>query len=155
MDTIKSLEPILSELPFLKGLTPEQIRLITGCASNVSFEPDSLLFKEGDSANTFYILRKGRIALELSAPGQGKITLQTCGENETVGWSWLIGPHQWRYTGRALLTTRAIAIDGACLRGKCDEDHELGYELLKRVSDVLAHRLEATRLQLLDLYSSK
>jgi CRP-like cAMP-binding protein len=153
--TISDLQPILSELPFLKGMKPEHLELMTGCAANVQFQPDEYLFKEGDESNAFYILRSGRVAIEIIAPGVEKIILQTCGEEETVGWSWLVGPHGWRYAGRAVTVTRAILFDGKCLRTKCEEDHDLGYELFKRVSLVIASRLESTRLQLLDLYVNR
>ena len=69
-----------------------------------------------------------------------------------VGWSWLIEPHRWRYTGRATERVLAIEMDGVCMRNKCEDNHHLGYDLMKRFSSVMAHRLEATRLQLLDVY---
>jgi CRP-like cAMP-binding protein len=155
MTPIEGLRRIFEEHRFFKDMRPEHVELIAGCASNVAFHDGEVLFREGDGADTFFVLRQGRIALELEAPGSGPVIIQTCGEGEVVGWSWLVGQHQWHYTGRAVKHTRAIAVDGACLRKKCEENHDLGYELLKRVADIIAHRLEATRLQLLDLYASK
>jgi hypothetical protein len=72
-----------------------------------------------------------------------------------LGWSWLIPPYKWRFDARAIETTRAFALDGKCLRGKCDEDPRLGYELLKRIAATIAERLHATRLQMLDVYGAR
>lgn len=151
----ESLHAILAKHRFLDGLSDEYVELMLGCASNVRFEPGETLFHEGDMADTLYLVREGRVALELTVPGRDPVTLQTCGDGDVIGWSWMVAPHRWRYGGRAVARTRAIALDGACLRKKADENHELGYQLLRRVTEVLAHRLEATRLQLLDLYADQ
>ncbi len=84
--------------------------------------------------------------------GRGTITVQTLGESDILGWSWLILPYKWNFDARALELTRAFAMEGSCLRAKSDADHNLGYELLTRFVRVLVRQLEATRIQLLDLY---
>ncbi len=150
-----SLERILQEHPFVKNLSPEHIQLIVGCAKNVVFEPGQFLFKEDEEASEFYILRSGKVALEIYTPEYGPITIQTVGEGEVLGWSWLVPPYEWRFDGRAVELTRAIALDGKCLRGKCEQDPKLGYELMKRLASVFEGRLYAMRLQLLDIYNSK
>ena len=152
---VQTLEPILSEHPFLKGLKPEYLKLIVGCASNVRFNAGQHLFREGEEANQFYMIRRGKVALEIFAPERGPITVQTVGEGDVLGWSWLIPPYRWRFDARALELTQAIALDGKCLRTKSEEDHALGYELLKRFSSIIVERLEATRLQLLDIYHAR
>jgi len=149
---MRSLEPLLAEHPFLRGLEPGHLALLVGCASNVVFQPGEYLIHEGDEARSFFVIRQGRVAVETSAPGRGALPIQTLGPGDILGWSWLVPPHRNRFDGRALELTRAIALDGTCLRGKCEEDHHLGYELLKRFSRVMVERLEATRLQLMDLY---
>lgn len=149
---IESLAGLLAGQPFLQGLAPEHVELIVGCASNVRFEPGQFLFRAGDQADYFYVVRSGRVSVEVFAPQRGAITIETVGDGELLGWSWLIPPFQWHFDARALNLTRAIALDARCLRTKCDADTALGYELLKRFSQVMEQRLEATRLQLLDLY---
>jgi len=149
---METLEPILAEHPFFEGLEPRHLSLIVGCASNVRFNPGQLLFREGDKANQFYMIRQGKVAVEIHAAERGSITVQTVGEGEVLGWSWLIPPYRWRFDARAVELTRAIALDGECLRTKSEEDHSLGYELLKRFSLTIVERLDAMRLQLLDLY---
>ena len=149
---METLERILSEHPFFKGLEEPYLQLLVGCASNVRFNAGEVVFREGEQANQFYLIRQGKVAVETFAPSRGPIIVQTLGEGEVLGWSWLVAPYRWRFDGRAVELTRAIALDGECLRGKCEEDHNLGYELMKRVSHVMEKLVEATRLQLLDVY---
>jgi CRP-like cAMP-binding protein len=120
----------------------------------VRFKAGQRLFKEGEEAKQFYMIREGKIALEISTP-RSAIMIQTVREGDVLGWSWLVPPYRWRFGARALVPTRAIALDGKCLRTKSEEDHNLGYELLKRFSRVIVERLEATRLQLMDVYGTR
>ena len=149
---MEPLEPILAQHPFLKDLEPRHLQLIVGCAANVRFEAEQFILRAGEEAKQFYIVRHGKIALEIFVPGRGPVTIQTLGEGEVLGWSWLFPPYRWHFDARALELTRAIALDGECLRGKCETDHDLGYELVKRFAKVMMERLQATRLQLLDVY---
>lgn len=128
------------------------LKLIAGCAANARFDAGQFVFRQGEAANHFYLIRHGRVAIEIHTPGRGSMILQTVDEGQVIGWSWLVPPHQWRFDGRAMELTRAVALDGECLRRKCEEDHDLGYELLKRFSRVVADRLEAARLQLINIH---
>ena len=152
---METLEPILSQHPFLQGLEKEHLALVVGCASNVRFDAEELLFDEGDEAEKFYIIRSGKVAVEMFIPGKGPMVIQTLGNGEVLGWSWLFPPYKWHFDARALELTRAIALDGKCLRKKCENDANLGYVLLKRFSQVMESRLSAMRLQLLDMYGDK
>lgn len=151
---MKQIGELLAEHPFFAGLPQPDLDLIAGCATNVHFAAGDTLFQEGGAADHFFVLRTGRVATQFRTPGQEPITVQTLGEGEVVGWSWLFPPHLWRHDARAVELTRAIAFDGACLRRKCDEDPRLGYELMQRFAQVIIERLENTRLQLLDLYGT-
>lgn len=148
----RSLAPILESHPFLEGMEKRHIELIVGCARNVRFRAGEYVFREGEEANSFFIIRQGLVSVELYTPQKGPISVQTLRDGDILGWSWLIPPHKWRFDARAVETTRAIALDGGCLRGKLEDDHDLGYRLLKKFSQVMAKTLEGTRLQLLDLY---
>lgn len=149
---MQTLEPYLAAHPFLKDFEPRHLKILVGCASNVRFDAGQFVLREGEEANNFYIIRHGKVSLEIFTPDRGSITIQTIGEGEVLGWSWLIPPYHWHYDARALELTRAIALDGKCLRMKCEQDHDLGYEILKRFAHVITQRLEATRLQLMDVY---
>lgn len=151
---METLEGILAEHPFLHGLARPHLELIVGCASNVRFDPGQFLFHEGEEADRFYVIRQGKVRVEMFAPGRGPITIQTVDDGDILGWSWLLAPYQWHFDAQAVELTRAIALDGECLRTKCERDHDLGYEMLKRFAHIMEQRLDATRLQLLDLYGN-
>jgi CRP-like cAMP-binding protein len=146
------LDRILREHRFFAGLDEESCGVVCGCAKNVRFEAGEYLFRAGEPADQFYLLRHGRVALEVAAPGRGAVTFQTVGEGEVVGVSWLIPPYRWTYDAKAVELVRAIAMDASCLRRKCEADHDLGYEMMKRFVPVLVDRLQTTRLQILDVY---
>jgi CRP-like cAMP-binding protein len=148
---MEGLERIVREHPFFAGMKEEYTNLLAGCAKNARFEAGQYLFHEGDTADQFYLLRSGRVALQISAPEKA-LTIQTVGESEIVGASWLVPPYRWGLDAKALELTRAIAMDAACLRGKSEDDHSLGYELMKRFMPILIQRLQASRLQILDVY---
>lgn len=150
---METLEHIIAEHPFFAGLESYYTGLLTGCASNVRFAPGSYIFREGEEANIFYLIRAGKVALEIFSPETKPITVEMLDEGEVLGWSWLVPPYIWSFHAHALQDTRAIALDGKCLREKCEQNHDLGYEVLKRFSQLMARRLSATRLQLLDIYA--
>jgi len=152
---METLERIIAEHPFFADLEAGFTRLMVSCASNVRFKKGDYILKEGDPADTFYLVREGRVAVEVFAPQRKPIIIATLGEGEILGWSWLLAPYQWKFHAHAMDDVRAIALDGKCLRGKCEENHDLGYEVLKRFSQIIERRLEATRLQLLDVYAVK
>jgi hypothetical protein len=99
---METLEPLLAEHPFLKGLDRRHLQVLTGCASNVRFETGTFVFRQGQEANTFYVLREGKIAIEIFSPQRGAITIDTVGAGEVLGWSWLIPPYHWHFDARAL-----------------------------------------------------
>lgn len=149
---METLQNVLAEHPFARGLEERHVALLTGCAANVHFDAGRVIFREGGEANQFYLVREGKMAVELFAAERGAITILTVGAGEVLGWSWFVPPYRWKFDARALEPTRAIALDGKCLRTKAEQDHDLGYELLKRVAHIMEERLQATRLQLLNVY---
>ena len=151
MDT---LERLLSEHPFFKDLDPRYIQLIAGCAREVTFKAGEFIFREGDPSSHFWLIRSGKISLEVFAPGRGPIMIETLGDGDVMGWSWAVPPYRKQYDARALELTRALEFDAMCIRGKCDEEPKLGYELFKRFAQIIGQRLQATRLRLIDIYGS-
>lgn len=149
---IRGLETLLAEHPFFEGLEPSYLSFIAGCGANVTFQAGQYIFHEGDPADHFYIVRHGKVQLEIFVPERGPLPTQTIAEGDVLGWSWLFPPYRWTLDAKALELVRAVALDGTCLRGKCDEDHHLGYELMKRFAPIITKRLQATMLQLLDVY---
>ncbi len=149
---MQTIDELLSEAPAFEGMGRAHLELIAGCARNRTFEKGAYLLREGDEANVFYVIRRGRVALETFVPERGALTIETIDEGDLVGWSWLVPPYRVDFDAAALDTVHAITFDGACLRGKCEDDPALGYELMKRFVPVIVERLQATRLRLLDVY---
>lgn len=125
---------------------------IAGCARNERFAANQYIHREGDAADQFYLIRHGVVAQELRIPDQEPIIIQTLHAGDILGWSWLVPPYRWTNDARAMQLTRVITLDARCLRGECAVNPTLAYELLKRFIPVIANRLEAARLQLIDVY---
>ena len=153
--SIRDLQHLLAEHPFFNDFTAEEIDFLVSCASNVKFEAGEQVFRQGESAEHFYLLRFGKVAVEVFMPGRGAITLQTLHAGDVLGWSWLVPPYRCHHDARALELTRALAFDGGCLRKKCDKDARLGYKLMGHVAQLIVERLQGAQVQLMDLYGEK
>lgn len=151
---MKSISDLLSEHPFFAGLAEDDLALIAGCGTNVHFEPDRMILCADEPADLFYVVRRGMVAIEIDTPRKGPLVIETIGSGDILGVSWLLPPYRWDFDSRAVEETDVVALDAACLRGKCDEDPVLGYELYKRFAGLIRDRLTATRIRLLDLYGS-
>ncbi len=143
---------LLSECAFFEGLSAEQMRALAEGVSVVRYEPGEPLIRAGERADAFYVLRHGKVGIEIDVPGRGAVEVQTIGEDEALGWSWLFPPYHWRFDARALEPVRALRFDAPVLRAKLEADHELGYAMLTRLAKMMAQRLQAARLQLLDVH---
>jgi len=152
---METLERLMREHPFLQGMDQRFIQVLVGCASNVRFEPGDYVAHEGEEATKWYLVRSGQVVLETHVPGMGAVQVGTLGENDVIGWSWIMAPYLWHFDARVVQPTRAVALEGICLRQKCDADRELGYELMKRFLYVVQQRLTWARLQLVDMYKGQ
>jgi len=149
---VHALDELIASSPVFAGLPAEYLTLIAGCARNVGFDDGDFVFREGEVADTFYLVRRGRVAFEMHTPDRGGLVIETADAGDVVGWSWLFPPYRWHFDARAVEDVRAIAFDGACLRGKCVDDPRLGYELMQRFAQVMIDRLQHARFRLLDVY---
>jgi CRP-like cAMP-binding protein len=149
---MRTIQDYLPDHPFFAGLDADALALLAGCATNVSFAAGEYLFREGEPANQFFVVRRGRVALQVHGPAAGTMTVDTADASDVVGWSWLVPPYRWLFDARAVEPTGAVSFDGVCLRDKCEQDPRLGYELMKLVTQVMLSRLTAARVRLLDLY---
>ncbi len=152
MVKIKHIRDLLREHPFFVGMKPRYLDLIAGCGEIAHFDAGTFLMKEGEDAKRFFLIRKGAVAVETFCPVKGALTVARAGEGDVVGFSWLFPPYRVMFDAHALTAVDTVALHGECFRGKADEDHELGYELLTRFSRLLLDQLSATRRQLLDIY---
>jgi CRP-like cAMP-binding protein len=149
---VQTIEQLLAEAKAFNGMSEEHLALIAGCAQNTTFEDGAYLMREGDPANSFYVIRHGRVALEIFVPERGAVTIETIDDGDLLGWSWLVPPFRTELDARAVGNARTVAFDAACLRRKSDADPILGYELMRRFIPVIAERLHATRVRMLDVY---
>jgi CRP-like cAMP-binding protein len=147
---MKTLYDIVAAQPFFRGLSQENLRTVANCAMQTWFETDELIFRDGDLANRFYLILEGKVALETSLKNGNTVVLQTLGPGDLLGWSWLFSPYVWRLHARAVEPIEALFFYGTPLREQCELNHDLGYELFKRISEVMMQRLQIARGRFLD-----
>jgi CRP/FNR family transcriptional regulator, cyclic AMP receptor protein len=146
---------VIAAHPFLQGLDPHQRRLLADCAMERTIEADEVIFREGDPANRFYLILEGKVVLESYVQDRGRVEIQTITGGDVLGWSWLLPPYYWQFDARAVEPTKAIFFYATPLRDEAESDHELGYELYKRIAQVMLKRLQATRRRLLESCTCK
>ncbi len=151
---MESLKPAIREHAFLKSLAPAYVEILAGCAEHREFRAGEIIFREGEIADRFYLIESGRVGLESHIPGRGQLAIQDLGPEDVLGWSWLFPPYVWHFQARALDPTRALCFNGAHLLVVCERNHEFGYDLMKRLAQVLIRRLQATQKQLVRLHAA-
>lgn len=144
----------LQSLDFTSDLEPHQYEKLAAMARQVAFPAGQVIFREGDPDELVYLIQEGQVAIDIRLPGKGKTTILTVGPGELLGWSSLFPAERKTASARAVLPTRALAFNAAQLRQTMQTDHDLGCVLLWRVAAVIAGRLKATRLQLMDIFAS-
>lgn len=152
---MKSIVQLLHEHRFFKGMADGDVNFIGGCGENRIYNAGDYIARENAPADHFFVIREGRVAVETYLPNFGALCVQTLQDGDIFGWSWLFPPYLWTFDARAVDTVHTIRLDGKCLREKCEEDPRLGYELMKRFARIVTERLQATRLQLLDIYGQR
>jgi CRP-like cAMP-binding protein len=151
---MQTIDELIAEAPVFAGLKPEYIKLISGWARLTDVEADEYVLREGDRAQTFYIIRRGEIAIEVRGAGHAVLLVDTKHDGDIVGLSWLFAPYRLQFDARTTEPCNLVAIEGAHLRDRCEDDHEFGYQLMRRFASVVQQRLQHTRTQLLDVYGS-
>jgi CRP-like cAMP-binding protein len=143
----KAMSPYLyllvAQQPFFKGLNAQQLQMLTDSAIEMQFESGQSIFQEGSPANRFYLILEGKVALESKLKEGGMIAIQTLGPGDELGWSWLLRSSNLLLSARALEPTRTIFFYGTHLRQQCEQDHELGYQLMQRIAEVATQCVRA------------
>jgi CRP/FNR family transcriptional regulator, cyclic AMP receptor protein len=150
METLKAIE---STHPFLRSLSPSYLEILTHCAEEREFAPGEIIFREGEVADRLFLIARGKVMLESHVSAKGWLGVQELGPGEVLGWSWLFAPYIWHLQARAVESTGTIGFKGAYLLVACERNHEFGYDLMKRLAQVLIRRLQATQKQLVKLHS--
>jgi CRP/FNR family cyclic AMP-dependent transcriptional regulator len=148
------LEADVATHPFLIGMGANHFRLLADCAMRSHFKAGQVIFREGETANRFYLIEHGKVALESSTLGE-PVRIEEIGDGDLLGWSWLFPPYAWHFSARALEDTTAIFFYGTVLREYCEKDNSLGFELFKRMSVVMLRRLQAARQKLLNFHQTR
>ena len=143
---------MLAAHPFLQGMSEAHLQTLAECARRVTATAGQLLGEEKEGANAFFLIQSGQVAIEAHTPDRGTVRIQLIGPGDVVGWSWLVPPHRWQFDARVVEMVQAIALDAASIRTRCEQDHDLGYQLFKRLVSVISARLAATCRQLLDTH---
>lgn len=138
------LPTLIAEQSFFANLSREHVHLLSTFAMEVQYRPDEWIFREGDPANRFFIILKGYVSIEVDCEGGGAVPIRTLGPGDDLGWAWLFPPYRMHFSARATGAVHAIFFYGTRLREECEQDHELGYQLMKRVAEVLVRNLKAT-----------
>jgi CRP/FNR family cyclic AMP-dependent transcriptional regulator len=149
----KAIHDILESHPFFEGISPDVMEFVGGCGRNARFDAGDKICREGDPADSFYAILEGRVAVQIHMAARGPVTIMTLEGGDILGWSWLFPPYRWSFDVIVIEPTRTVQFNAPCLRGKCEDDTSLGYDLMKRFAGVFARRLAATRQQVLDVYA--
>ncbi len=140
------------EHPLFKDLNIGNIEKLANCASEKDFGAGSVIFEEGGEADRLYLIRSGKVAIDLPLPNRNPLTIYTIEGGGVVGWSWLFPPYKWHFQARATEPTQTILIDSKCIMDLCKKDHSFGYEMMQRVSHLILERLEGTTQQLVNSF---
>jgi len=146
----QALYALIAQHPFFLGMTPRHLQQLTDAAIQLQFEEGDNIFAEGSPANRFYLILKGKVVLEAEMADRNMIPIQTLGPGDDLGWSWLFPPYSMHFNARALEPTVTIFFYGTRLREECADDHELGYQMMKRIAEVATKCLHATQTRLME-----
>ena len=141
----------LSTHQFLRGMPGEHLEFLAGHAVLRSVPARHRFFEVGGAAQRFLLIRAGQVALDLLAPGDGRLVVEAIGRGEVVGVSWFFPPYRWQFGAVALQPTEAFDLDGAAVREHCEADPDFGYQFTRRLITVVARRLQGTRVRMISL----
>lgn len=150
---METLKRVVQAQPFFSGFEEEWLNLVVGCARNQIIPEGQFLFREGEAANQFFLLREGQVALESHVPRREPLVIETLSKGEILGWSWLLPPYRWHFDAYARTKLHILTFDASCLRQKMEQNPAFGYELFKRFMPIAVQRLQATRMRLMDFYA--
>ena len=137
------LHAMLAAQPFFRELGSFHIGLLAGLAMETQFAPGQFIFKQGDPANRFYLILEGEVSLEIESHDKRQIPIRTVGAGGDLGWSWMFDSSYFHAAARTMKPTKALFFYGTILRHQCEDDHQLGYEMMKRVAAATIHSLNA------------
>jgi len=152
---METIEPLLADQPFFRGLDPSHLKDLATCASREKFSAGQFLCRAEEEATTFFLILQGRVSVEIFSARRGPVTLQTMGAGDVLGWlGFQEKPFHWHWDARAVDLTRVLTLEVGCIKAKCEADHDLGYEIMKRFVQAMAKAFRERSLQLTDMFQA-
>jgi len=145
----QSIEDYLSTHTFFSGLNDNFMKFLLNATTELQIKRGEVLFQQGGRADKFFLLRNGQVSIQVPALEGPALDIQTLGENQILGWSWLIPPYRWNFLARAVEDSDLLEFDGNAILARCEEDPEFGYELFKRFASLMSERLDAARQKMM------
>ncbi|NNE63268.1 MAG: cyclic nucleotide-binding domain-containing protein [Gammaproteobacteria bacterium] len=149
----QTIEDYLSNHPFFSGLDDNFLKFLADSATELTIKKGDVLFRQGKPADAFYLLRQGQISIQVPALVGPSLEIQHLGQNQLLGWSWLIPPYRWNFLARAEEDSKLLQFDGNAILTRCEEDNQFGYELFKRFASLMSERLDAARQKMMDQWN--
>ena len=150
---MSNIEEYLSAHEFFKGLEQDFIQFLAENARELTIKEGNVLFQQGKTADRFYLVRAGQVSVQVPALVGPTLELQLLGEDQILGWSWLIPPYRWHFAARSIEDSDVLEFDGSAILRHCEEDPRFGYELLKRFAALMSARLDAARVKMMDQFA--
>lgn len=146
----QSTTEYLSAHEFFSGFSDDALKFLYTCSSTYEIKKGQILFRQGENADKFYVVRNGRISIQMPAIMGPTLEIQTLGKDQVLGWSWLISPYKWNFQALAEEDSELLKFDGAAILARCEQEPKFGYELLKKFAALMSMRLDAARQKMMD-----
>jgi len=146
----QSTTEYLSAHEFFSELSDDALKFLSECSSTREIKKGQILFQLGENADKFYVVRHGRITIQMPAILGPNLEIQTLGKDQVLGWSWLISPYKWNFQAKAEEDSVLLQFDGVAILKQCEQDPKFGYALLKKFAGLMSIRLDAARRKMMD-----
>lgn len=147
------IDDYLSTHPFFSGMDEDFLSFLKDSAAELVIKKGDVLFRQGKPADKFYLLREGQISIQVPALVGPSLEIQHLGDNQLLGWSWLIPPYRWNFLAKAETDSKLLEFDGKAILARCESDPQFGYELFKRFAALMSARLDAARQKMMDQWN--
>lgn len=147
------IRQLLADKSIFAGLADGHLDVLAEHAAERVLDADDVLARQGEPAETFYLVLEGALVIEVPAIAGPRLEITRLAPGEVFGWSWLIAPYEWHFNARASGPTRVVEFDGKALLKQCEKDAEFGYPVLRRFSELMARRLDAAQRKMMDQWS--
>ena len=146
----QSTTEYLSTHEFFSGFSDDNLKFLCECSSTREIKKGQILFRQGENAGKFYVVRNGRISIQMPAIMGPNLEIQALGKDQVLGWSWLISPYKWSFQAMAEEDSELLMFDGTAILARCEQEPKFGYELLKKFAALMSMRLDAARQKMMD-----